>query len=625
MSQPPGVPLIGPGPPPIGPDDQAATAGAGVGEGVLTADTSAARGTAEIEATGPALVTALRDILRITFVEPVREGRPQPSQWPPGLAAIGAAAMTVYVLLAIAATFAVPLRQTGDLTISSTSEFTLPTISLPLLVTGLLLSLSLAHSAALHTSWWLRLPLFLFGAAATFFFTSTAFDRPLLILGSVLAYLGLLAFTILRARRHHAWWEFVVVTALVATATLLPWAGAGLATNFIDPRPTGLEGALINLQTLALPAMIVAATAPAQIVVTGAVAASTREVGRRAFWVGAAVVLGWFGLSLYWAADGLAPSDLLSSAITLALVAAGLAIALRRAGRTRPEPPAVYPETWGPWLYPLATAMVAMIVVVVPLAMLHSLVPLLGLAQTPVGQLVDLAMSGWMSSNPGVLWRALLGVVALGFAWQRSRTNRLGEAGFLISFAVAVLLDAAGLLPGGDFLLDRTPAGYALVAGVGALGFGVWTAARRQLTRERAAGVLTVLLLAVLYPHRDLLSDPAGAVLVFSAPLVILFGLTWRILTDAGFTRTGSRHFPQPTRVLLFLANSLFAVTSIAFLALTRGTGTTVDTTIWTSTADSLLGDPLFVVALVAGTWLVAGRGRTGRISSRTSGPRPSA
>ena len=573
----------------------------------------------------PPIVTALRDIGRITFVEPVREGRPQPARWPRGLAAIGAAAMTVYVLLALAATFAVPLRQAGDLTVSPTSEFTLPTISLPVLVAGLLLSLSLAHTAALHTSWWLRLPLFLFGAVATSFFTATAFDRPLLMLGSVLAYLGLLAFTILRARRSYAWWEFVVVTALVATATLLPWAGAGIAASFVDPRPTGLEGALLNLQTLALPALIVAATAPAQIVVTGAVAASTREVGRRTFWVGTAAVLVWFGLSLYWAAEELASSNLLSSAITLALVAGGLAVALRRAGRTLPEPPAVYPETWGPWLYPLATAMVAAVVVIVPLVMLHSLLPVFGLTQTPVGQLVDLAMTGWLSSNPGVLWRALLGVAALGFAWQRSRTDRLGEAGFLISFAVAVLLDAAGLLPGGDFLLDRTPAGYALVAGAVALGFGVWAAARRRLTRERATGVLTVALLAVLYPHRDLLSDPASAVLVFSAPLVILFGLTWRIRTDAGFTRTGSRHFPQSTRVLLFLANSLFAVTSIAFLALTRGTGTPIDPTSWASMADSLLGDPLFVVALVAGTWLAAGRGGAGRISQPTSGPRPSA
>ena len=579
----------------------------------------------ETEETGSPITTALRDIWRITFAEPVREGRPQPSRWPHGLAAIGAAAATLYVLLTLAAAFAVPLRQAGDLTASPTSEFTLPTITLPLLVAGLLLSLVLAHTAALHTSWWLRLPLFLFGAAATFFFTATAFDQPLLMLGSVLAYLGLLVFTLVRARRNYAWWEFVVVAGLVAVATLLPWAGAGTAVSFVDPRPTGLEGALINLQPLALPAIIVAATAPAQIVVTGAVAASTREVGRRVFWVGAAAVLVWFGFSVAWSMDELTPSGVLGSAATLAVVAGGLALVLRGAGRTRPEPPAVYPETWSPWLYPLAVAMVSVVVVIVPLSMLHSLLPQLGLAPTPVGELVELAMNGWMSSNPGVLWRALLGVAALGFAWQRGRTDRLGEAGFLISFAAAVLLDAAGLLPVGDFLLDRTPAGYALIAGIAALGFAGWTAARRRLTRKRAAGVLTVLLLAVLYPHRDVLSDPASAVLVFSAPAVILFGLSWRILTDAGFTRTGSRHFPQPTRVLLFLANSLFAVTSIAFLALARGTGTSVDTTVWASTGDSLLGDPLFVVALVAGTWLIASRVRGEDLSSAPSGPQPSA
>lgn len=573
----------------------------------------------------PGFVSALRDVWRITFADPVREGRPQPSRWPRGLAAIGAAVATLYVLLTLAAAFAVPLRQIAELTASPTSEFTLPTLSLPPLVAGLLASMALAHTAALHTGWWLRLPLFLFGAAATFFFTATAFDSPLLILGSVLAYLGLLGFTIVRARRQYAWWEFVVVVVLVATATLLPWARSGTAAAFVDPRPIGLEGALNNLQPLALPAIIVAATAPAQIVVTGAVAASTREVGRRVFWAGAALVLVWFGFSIRWSLDELTVSGVLGSAATLAVVAGGLALVLRRAGRSRPEPPAVYPEAWGPWLYPLAVAMVSVVVVVVPLTMLHSLLPQLGLSGTAIGNLVELIMDGWLSSNPGVLWRALIGVWALGFAWQRGRKRRLGEAGFLISFAAAMLLDAAGLLPGGDFLLDRTPAGYALVAGVGALGFAGWALARRQLTRERAAGVLTVLLLAVLYPHRDVLSDPASAVLVFSAPLVILFGLTWRILTDAGFTRTESGLFPQPTRVLLFLANSLFAVTSVAFLALTRGTGTSVDTTPWAGVGDSLLGDPLFVVALVAGTWLIAPRVRGEDVSPAPSGRQPSA
>lgn len=100
-------------------------------------------------------------------------------------------------------------------------------------------------------------------------------------------------------------------------------------------------------------------------------------------------------------------------------------------------------------------------------------------------------------------------------------------------------------------------------------------------------------------------------------PLLLVFGLTWRVFTDAGFTRAGSRRLPQPTRILLFLANSLFAVTSIAYLALTRGIGTYVDTTLWARSGELVLGDPLFVVALAAGMWLLA----AGPPSLRTPAP----
>lgn len=571
------------------------------------------------------ILAAVRDVWRITFADPVREGHPRPSSWPRGLAAIGLAAMVVYVALALSATFAVPLRQLGNLTVSPTSDHTLPTASLPLLVAGLLLSLTLAHTAALHTSWWLRIPLFVLGATAVFFFTATAYDRPLLVAGSALAYFGLLVFTLVRTRREYAWWEFVVVAGLVATAALLPWAGGGSAATFVDPRPVGLEGALINLQALSLPAIMVAATAPAQIVVTGAVATSTREVSRWVFRAGAVAVVAWFGISVYWAWDDLEPGGLVGAAITLLLVAGGLVLALRRARRSQPEPPAVYPEAWSPWLYPLAIGMAGMLVVMFPFLIVRAMLPMAGLGDSGLAQLLDLLWNAWSDNNPGVLWRALIGLVALGFAWRRGREDRLGEAGFLIAFAAAVLGDAAGLLPGGDIMLDRTALGYGIVAGGVALLAGVVWAIRGRLSRERATGILTVLLLATLYPHRQVLQDPASAVLVFSAPLVILFGLTWRILTDAEFTRSGSPKFPQSTRVLLFLANSLFAVTSVAFLALSRGTGTDVDTTMWAELGDTMLGDPLFVIALVAGTWLVIARAGRSEVSSPPSGRLPSA
>lgn len=549
------------------------------------------------------LRTGLRDVWRITLVEPIREGRLQPRGWPRGLAAILAAVMVVYVLLTLAAAFAVPLRQAGDLSVSPSTPHSLPTLAIPLLLTGLLLSFSLAHTAALHTSWWLRAVLFLTGASATFFFVGPAFDRPLQMAGSILSYLALLVFTIVRARRDYAWWEFWVVTLLVAVAALLPLAG-GSTVSVSDLRPVGLAGALTSLQPLAMPAILVAGTAPAQIVVTGAVAASTRPVGNRLFWAGAAVVAVWFGVSLAQSSAELRPSGLLGVAACLIAVAAGLAGMLRRARQQHPAPPADYPETWGAWLYPIAIALVAMSLVILPFAVARSVLPMLGQGQSPVAMALDALWFGWIDNNPGVLWRALLGVVALVIAWRISRAGRLGEAGFLVSFAAAVLLDAAGLLPGGDFLLDRTPSGFAAVAGVAALAVGVWLAIRGRLTRERAAAVLTVLLLAVLYPHGDILSDPTSAVAVLSVPLVVLLGLTWRIFTDAGFTRGGSRHFPRPTRVLLYLANSLFAVTSIAFLALARGTGTDIDTSKWNNLAVTVLGDSLFVVALVAATWL---------------------
>ncbi|MDQ7991847.1 MAG: hypothetical protein AAGC63_02630, partial [Propionicimonas sp.] len=210
----------------------------------------------------------------------------------------------------------------------------------------------------------------------------------------------------------------------------------------------------------------------------------------------------------------------------------------------------------------------------------------------------------FFDNNPGVLWRALLGLAATAMAWRLARQRRIGEAGFLVAFAASVVLDAVGLLPSATFLHDRTPQALGVLAGVAALGAGLVLAVRRRLTRRRAAAVLTVLLLAVLYPHRGVLGDPASAVLVFSAPMVILFGLTWRILTDAEFTRSGSRRFPQSTRVLLFLANSLFACTSVAFLALARGTGTDLDTSNWATLGSDQLGDALFLVALLAGAWL---------------------
>ena len=572
---------------------------------------------------GTDLLAALREVWTITFVEPVREGRPRPRSWPYGLAAIGAATLVLYALLTLAATFAVPLRQAGDLAHSPGTDQTMPTTTIPVLLAGVILSFALAHTAALHTSWWLRIVLFVVGATATVFFVAPAFNNPLLIAGSVACYLGLLVFTLVRARRHYAWWEFLVVTGLVAVAMLSPWLGDGFSALDADLRPVSIVGTLTSLQILAVPAIIVAGAAPAQIVVTAADATSTRPVGTGLFWAGAGVVAAWFTVSTVvdLAGGGLEPAALAGGLAALAVTAALLWAVLRAAGRSAPEPSEAYVTPWSRWLYPLGIAMAALTVVVVPLVTLRALLPLFGLGDSPLAEAFDVAWYGFLDNNAGTSWRALIGAVVLVLAWRASRAGRVAEAGILVAFAVAVGLDVVGLLPSASFLHDRTPQAIGVLAGVVALVTALVLAARGSLTRPRAAGALAVLLLAVLYPHRGVLADPASAVLVFSAPMVILFGLTWRILTDAQFTRAGSRHFPQPTRVLLFLANSLFAVTNVAFVALTRGTGTQFDTAIWADLGADQLGDPLFVISILAATWLVLVPGQYTRDSSATSLP----
>ena len=98
------------------------------------------------------IVAAVRDVLHITFVSPVRDGRPHPASWPYGLRQLGVAATAVFALLALAIVFAGPLRQVGQLSTSYASSDGVPQVTLPLLLTGLLLSFSIAVTAALHTS-----------------------------------------------------------------------------------------------------------------------------------------------------------------------------------------------------------------------------------------------------------------------------------------------------------------------------------------------------------------------------------------------------------------------------------------------------------------------------------------
>lgn len=551
------------------------------------------------------IFAAVRDVLHITFVSPVREGRPHPSAWPYGLRQVGAAATAVFALLALAIVFAGPLRQVGELSMSYASPDGVPQVTVPLLLTGLLLSFAIALTAALHTSWWLRIVLLLLGGSAIGLFAAQAWTAPVPLLTSVGAFLAIVVFTFVRSFRGYAWWEFAVVSMLSMIATLGPWTAENTVSFGLDQRATALQGALVTLQPLVLPAMMVAGSAPAQIVVTGAQAAADRPVGRGIFWTGFGIAVVWLAVATFLAAGGreLNASALLASSVLLAVVAGVVAILLRRARVRIPPPPEHYPPVWGRWLYPLATAVAAVVALTMPVILARGVFQLLG--QDAVVDAINVAWFAFMDNNPSLLWRAVLAPITIVIAWRLAGRNRLAEAVALATFSVLLLSDSVGALPGLGFLQDRTTTAFGLLAAVIALVAAAVLAAQRRFDRLRAIGVMTVVLLAVLYPHRNLIEDPTSALAVLSPAVLLVFGLAWRAATEAEFTYSSTPKYPQSTRVMLFLANTLFATTGVAYLALARAAGTTADPAGWGELGDTMLGDPLYVTGLVTGLWFL--------------------
>ena len=561
------------------------------------------------------LFEAFRETLFITFVRPVRRGRPRPKQWPHGLAAITAGALVVYILLGLAAIFAAGLRQASPPVVSPATQTSLPDAIIPLLMGGLVLSVSLAHTAALHTTWWARAILFMVGGVALLFFQAAAMiQTPLLTLFAFAVYAGLLVFTIVRARRQFVWWEFLVVTTMVSVAMLSPWL---FSTPAWDLRVQAIEATLTTFMMLSAPALIVAGSAPAEITVIAANAATRRPVGRGLFWVLGAAALVWLvvvtAMDSSGGSESLSVSAAGSAILTLAGALGVFALMLRRAGGKPPGNPVEYPEAWEPWFYPVAGAMIALSVVIMPLTMTSTVGHIAGLnGLADVAQALQRVLGNTRSA---VIWRAVVGAGLLFLAWRVSKHGRTDIAVVAGSLSVLTILNAFRYVPGLGFLAETNPQMTGLVAAGAAIVIGIVLAVRRQLDHNRAAWLVAVILLAVLYNYRNAFDDPSSVAFASNPQIIVLFGLTWRILTDGEFLEGDNKAFPRPTRVLLFAANSLFAATAVAFVALARAMATYTDTGVWSNLGDWLLGEPMYTAALMAGLWLAV------RPASRAAAP----
>ena len=89
----------------------------------------------------------LRDVVWLTVVQPVREGRPRSAGWPVGLAPIVASILTLYGLLTLAVVFAGPLRGVDSLVVTA-SGLTIPDIGAWLCIAGVVLSIAPSRSGS---------------------------------------------------------------------------------------------------------------------------------------------------------------------------------------------------------------------------------------------------------------------------------------------------------------------------------------------------------------------------------------------------------------------------------------------------------------------------------------------
>lgn len=131
-----------------------------------------------------------------------------------------------------------------------------------------------------------------------------------------------------------------------------------------------------------------------------------------------------------------------------------------------------------------------------------------------------------------------------------------------------------------------------------------------RLTPVRAVAASGVLVLLALFAYRNVLGDPLGILLGFPGAAVLLLGLTWDLLTGAGWGNGSSRRFPRPTRVLLILTNSLLTMTVLAYAALVRDSSTTVYLEPYAELGDLVLGTALLAAAVI-GVLDAARRDRT--------------
>ncbi|HEU4849317.1 MAG TPA: hypothetical protein VFS93_02800 [Terrimesophilobacter sp.] len=539
-----------------------------------------------------------------------REGRLRARGWPLGLRAIVVLAICGYALAVLGIVFSGLLRESLELSVTVGSvTLSFPRPMLWMLMFLVVLSMALLQAAALHVAAWLSTAITVL-VVLTLQFVSATDTSGILSparVATIVAGVGLIVFTIVRRRHRFAWWEFAVILPVIGGSFAIS-AGRALALSApsgLDFGPLMLSLTMSTLGQLAVPAAIAAGAAVAELSASTAlwaVGVVRRRLPAIAIVIGLAIVILWRIWALVIAftdPEGVNPSQLATSVLLVAVIAAlwYLLARLRGRGRTAPSASRLV-DRMGAVATPIAAGLaISLGPIIVTLLVVQVLfaygVPLDALVQ-PQAAVALLTTSTAIGIVRLVVGLATI-VLALILARRGIRTIPELIGGIGVVTATVAVAPLAGL---GSWLW--TSGGLTAVATIGCFALLAWFGIRRRLTMRRVTGVTVALLLAAFFDQRDFVSDPLGAVLGFTGVAFVLFGFVWSFLTGGGGANETSRKYPRPARVLLFLANSVFGVTVLAFTALARNPDASINLGAFAEIGDQLFGTGLLVCALLS-------------------------
>ncbi len=547
------------------------------------------------------------------FAEPIREGRPQPSQWSPGLRVLAAAGSLVAIALALTAAFGGQLRRIGHL-VANDEFITLPHWAVPVTLWLATFIVALVLSATCHAQPVLHPMLtLLFGSVIVALATISQGGVWLVpVLGMTV--IGLLPVVL----RRQGWrlWQFVLIWLIICLSVQVPVAWSKFADFGVDYRTLLTMSLTSTLLIAAWPAIAMAGYTATELAVTTGqwLAHSVRDLGSAFLnrWLLALVLLtgGW---QLWTMVDGLlidrSPSldgwSILGSVLVVA-GSAGLAWVAwsRLPGRDRrwawaTGAPGELAESWNPWALAFA-AVLGIVLMPQSILMFTSQAIRYGGGSTQTADGFARAAS-WFSGDvttPIVRWAAAVAM----YLWSLRGTRRGNPRLSLLASVLVAMMTVSLIARLSDQQLPLTWR-LELITGITSLAALVWLVmalATRRLHNGVLLAVWVVWLVAIVFGFRGFLDNPTSVLGGISAVGLLLGGLLWRLLTDGEYARGDSKAFPRSSRVLLVLANALLGTYALAMSALAGGQSGPINPSSVDQAGEYFLGGVLLTSVVMA-------------------------